>query len=155
LQGESANADNPLEFRLKDFLFAGEVLAQVEVNSRTRLKLIEKLVLTYLGLDTDFEDDTTKQLLRLLRQIDLFNQKDEVVARLQQTVNDSTLSKEMRIKAQVAILYIACGEPGAGLVDCVTEIVKQLEPSLFCSIKDLVADWVENGSCSGNYTTES
>jgi tetratricopeptide (TPR) repeat protein len=136
LQDESA--DNSLELRLKELLFAGEVLTQVEVNSRIRLKLIEKLVLTYLSLDADFDDDATKQLLRLLRQIDLFNQKGEVRVRLQQAVNNSRLSEEQRIKAQTAILYVACGEPGAGLVNCVTEIVKQLEPTLFCSIKDLV-----------------
>jgi tetratricopeptide (TPR) repeat protein/energy-coupling factor transporter ATP-binding protein EcfA2 len=119
--------------------FAGEVLAQVEINSRIRLKLIEKLVLT-LVLGNDFEIETIKQLLRLLRQIELFNLKSEVIARLKQAVNDLTLSEEMRIKAQTAILYVACGETGAGLVDCATEIVKQLEPSLFCSIKDLVAE---------------
>lgn len=136
-QGESANADNPLALWLKDLLFAGEVLAQVEVNSRIRSKLIEKLVVTDLGLND--ESETVKQLLRLLRQIELFNQKGEVIARLKQADSDSTLSEEQRIKAQTAILYVACSEPGAGLVDCVTEIVNQLEPSLFCSIKDLVA----------------
>ena len=139
LQGESATTCSHSELPLKDLLFVGQVLAEVEVNTSIRRKLIQKLVLTYLGLDTDVEDEITKQLLRRLRQIELFNQKSEVMAQLKQAANDSMLSEEMRIKAQSAILYIACSEPGAGLVSCAADIVNQLEPSLFCAIKDLVA----------------
>ncbi|QHG18266.1 tetratricopeptide repeat protein [Nostoc sp. ATCC 53789] len=128
------------ELRLKDLLFAGEVLTQVEVNSSRRKKLIQKLVMTYLGLDTDFDDDTTKQLLRLLRQIELFNQKCEVLVLLKEFANDSTLTEEIRVKAQTAILYVACGESGAELVSCVIDIVNQLEPNIFCSLRELVKE---------------
>jgi energy-coupling factor transporter ATP-binding protein EcfA2 len=138
LQSESATTYT--ELRLKDLLFAGQVIAQVDVNNKIRSKLIQKLVVTYLGLDADFEDDTIKQLLRLLRQIELFNQKGEVVAELKHITTDPTVAEEKRIKAQTAILYIACGEAGAALVSLVTELVNHLEPSLFCSIKDLVAE---------------
>jgi tetratricopeptide (TPR) repeat protein len=128
------------ELRLKDLLFAGEVLTQVEINSSPRKKLIQKLVITYLALDISFEDDTTKQLLRLLRQIELFNQKCEVLVLLKEFVNDSTLTEEIRVKAQTAILYVACGESGAELVSCVIDIVNQLEPNIFCSLRDLVKE---------------
>ena len=40
-------------------------------------------------------------------------------------------------EAQTGILYIACGYTGAGLVSCVNEIVNNLEPYLFSSIKNL------------------
>ncbi|MEH1816476.1 MAG: tetratricopeptide repeat protein, partial [Nostoc sp.] len=140
LQEESTTNCNQSELRLKDLLFAGEVLTQVEVNSSLRRKLIKKLVITYLGLDTDFEDDTTKQLLRLLRQIELFNQKGEVMARLKEFANDSMLTEEIRVKAKTAILYIACGESGPGLVSCAIDIVNQLEPTIFCRIRELVKE---------------
>ncbi|WP_084227010.1 tetratricopeptide repeat protein [Nostoc sp. KVJ20] len=140
LQEESTTNCKQSELRLKDLLFAGEVLTQVEVNSSRRKKLIQKLVITYLGLDTDFQDDTTKQLLRLLRQIELFNQKGEVLARLKEFVNDSILTEEIRVKAQTTILYVACGESGAGLVSYAIDIVNQLEPTLFCRLRELVKE---------------
>jgi hypothetical protein len=71
--------------------------------------------------------------------LNCLTRKGEVIAQLKQAANDSMLSEEMRIKAQSAILYMACSEPGAGLVSCAADIVNQLEPSLFCAIKDLVA----------------
>jgi hypothetical protein len=74
LQGESATTRSESELPLKDLLFAGQIIAEVEVNSSIRKKLIQKLVLT-LVLGTDFEVEINKQLLRLLRQIELFNQK--------------------------------------------------------------------------------
>jgi len=130
-----------LEFPLRDLRFAAEVVAQVEVQSSIRKKVIDKLVVTVLGLDTDFEDDVTKQLLRLLRQIELFNNnRKDVLTRLQQGADNSTLSDEVRVKAKLAILYIACGEVGAKLVNQATAIVSQLEPTLFCEMKDLVAE---------------
>ncbi|MEH2211367.1 tetratricopeptide repeat protein [Nostoc sp.] len=140
LQEESTINCNQSELRLKDLLFAGEVLTQVEVNSSRRKKLIQKLVVTYLSLDTDFDDETTKQLLRLLRQIELFNQKSEVLARLKEFANDSTLTEEIRVKAQTAILYVACCESGAGLVSCAIDIVNQLEPTIFCRLRELVKE---------------
>ncbi|MEH2463910.1 NACHT domain-containing protein [Nostoc sp.] len=135
LQEESTTNCNHSELRLKDLLFAGEVLTQVEINSNPRKKLIKKLVMTYLGLDIDFEDDTTKQLLRMLRQIELFNQKGEVLIRLKEFANDSIFTEEIRVKAQTAILYVACGESGAGLVSCAIDIVNQLEPNIFCRLR--------------------
>ncbi|TBR59538.1 histidine kinase, partial [Westiellopsis prolifica IICB1] len=139
-EDESASSLKEVEFKLRDLLFAGQVIAEVEINSIViRKKPIHKLVITYLGIEADFEDDTTKQLLRLLRKIELFYQKGEVIDLLKQAANDSTLSEEIRVKARTAILYVACGE-SAGLVDCVTEIVNQLEPSLFCSMRDLVQE---------------
>ncbi|MDZ7953578.1 tetratricopeptide repeat protein, partial [Nostoc sp. DedQUE09] len=140
LQEESTTNCKQSELRLKDLLFAGEVLTQVEVNRSRRKKLIQKLVITYLGLDTDFDDETTKQLLRLLRQIELFNQKGEVLAQLKEFPNDSILTEEIRVKAQTAILYVACGESGAGLVSCAIDIVNQLEPNIFCSLRELVKE---------------
>ncbi|ACC82836.1 tetratricopeptide repeat protein [Nostoc punctiforme] len=140
LQEESTTNCKQSELRLKDLLFAGEVLTQVELNSSRRKKLIQKLVISYLVLDTDFEDDTTKQLLRLLRQIELFNQKGEVLVRLKEFANDSTLAEEIRVKAQTAILYVACGEAGAGLVSCTIDIVNQLEPNIFCRLRELVKE---------------
>jgi len=137
---ESASNLRQLEFQLKDLLFAGKVIAEVEVNiSPLRKKVIHQLVLTYLGVDADFEDEITKELLRLLRKIELFNQKTEVIEFLRQKANDSTLSEEIRIKAKTAIFYLACGE-SAELVNCAREIVDQLEPSLFCSIADFMAE---------------
>jgi len=141
LQGEAENTCIQSEFPLQNLLFAGQVITEVEVNnSSIRKKLIQKLVLTYVGLDADFEDDVIKQLLRLLRQIELFNQKGEVIAKLKQVGESSIVSQEMRVKVQSAILYIACGEAGTELAECVTDIVNQLEPSLFNSIRNLVAE---------------
>ncbi|MEH2444750.1 MAG: tetratricopeptide repeat protein [Nostoc sp.] len=140
LQEESTTNCKQSELRLKDLLFAGDVLTQVEINSSPRKKLIQKLVMTFLGLDIDFEDDTTKQLLRLLRQIELFNQKGEVLVKLKEFANNSILTEEIRVKAQTAILYVACGESGTGLVNCVIDIVNQLEPNIFCSLRELVKE---------------
>ncbi|BAZ16595.1 signal transduction protein [Calothrix sp. NIES-4071] len=136
-----------LEVKLKDLLFAGEVLTQVEVsNSSIRKKIIQKIVITYLCLDTDFEEDTTKHLLRLLRRIESFTQKGEVVALLKQATNGSELSEENRVKAQLAILYIAFSKAGTQLVNCVTDITYTLNPTLFCGILDLVKELGEQMS---------
>ncbi|MCF2146607.1 tetratricopeptide repeat protein [Desmonostoc muscorum LEGE 12446] len=132
------------ELRLKDLLFAGEVLTQVEVYPSTRKKIIQKLILTYLNLDTDFDDDITKQLLRLLRQIELFNQKGEVIEQLKEFASDSIITEKRRIEAQVAILYIACGESGALLVSRAIDIVNQLEPTIFCRLRELVKELGED-----------
>ncbi|MBE9006204.1 tetratricopeptide repeat protein [Fortiea sp. LEGE XX443] len=139
-QDKSANKLKQAEFQLRNLLFAGQVIAEIEINNIViRKKPINKLVITYLGIDADFEDDITKQILRLLRKIELFCQKGEVIDLLKQASNDSNLSEEIRVKARAAILYIACGD-STGLADCVTEIVNQLEPSLFCSIRELVKE---------------
>ena len=132
-QDKSTNNLRELEFKLKDLLFAGQVIAEIEVNSTFRKKLIDKLIITYICIDTDFEDDTTKQLLRLLRKIELFYHKGEVISLLKQTANDSTLSEEIQVKAKTAILYFACGD-SAGLVDYVKGIVNQ-----FCGGDNLVS----------------
>ncbi|WP_414621212.1 tetratricopeptide repeat protein [Calothrix sp. CCY 0018] len=134
-QDESENNSQEVDFQLKDLLFGGQVIAEIEVNSVFRKKLIRKLVITCLGIDADnFGDDTTKQLLRLLRKIEQFYQKNEVLDLLKESANDSTLSEEIRIAAKIAILYVACSN-SAGLVDYVKEFVNELEPFLFfCTI---------------------
>ncbi|BAZ10596.1 signal transduction protein [Calothrix sp. NIES-4071] len=139
-EDESTNNLKEAEFKLRNLIFAGQVISEIEINSITlRKKPIQKLVTTYLGMDTNFEDDVTKKIIRLLRKIEQFYQKGEVKDLLTQATNDSKLSEEISIKAKTAILYVACSEP-RGLVDYVTEIVNQLEPSLFGSIKDLVQE---------------
>ncbi len=121
-----------LELKLKDLIFVGEVLTQVEVsNSNIRKKIIQKLVNTLLCLDTDFDDGTFKQLLRLLRRIESFIQKGEVTLLFQQAVNDLTLSEENRYMAQLANLYVTCGKADTELVNCVVNIINNLEPTLF------------------------
>jgi tetratricopeptide (TPR) repeat protein len=139
-QDESASNLKKVEFNLRDLLFAGQVIAEMEINSIViRKKPIQKLIVTYLGIDIGFEDNITKQLLRLLRKIELFYQKGEVIDLLKQAANDSTLSEEIRVKAKTAILYVACSE-STGLVDCVTEIINELEPLLFSNIGDLFSE---------------
>ncbi|MEC4818291.1 MAG: NACHT domain-containing protein, partial [Scytonema sp. PMC 1069.18] len=140
LQNDPTTSSSYLEFPLENLLFAGQVIAEVEVNSSFRKKLIEKIVLTAIGLEIDSESDTVKQLLRLLRQIEIFNQKGEVIAQLKQYINDLTLSEFVHIRAQLAILYVACGESGKTLIDCVTEIVNQLNPLLFSNLKKMIAE---------------
>ncbi|MFS0513995.1 tetratricopeptide repeat protein, partial [Nostoc sp. UIC 10607] len=140
LQQESTTNCKQSELRLKDLLFAGEVLTQVEVNSSPRKKLIKKFVITYLGLDTNFKDETTKELLRLLRQIEMFNHKGEVLARLKEFAKNSIFTEEIRVKAETAILYVACGESGTGLVSCAIDVVNKLEPNIFCSLRELVKE---------------
>ncbi|NEO41606.1 MAG: tetratricopeptide repeat protein [Moorea sp. SIOASIH] len=129
---------------LQDLLFAGQVLADVDVNSKIRARVIQQLVSTYLGLDEDFEYETIKELLTRLREIERFNQKDEVIKFLQEVANTIKLSEEQWVKTQLASLYIACGQAGETLVSCVNEFVKQLvnqaEPKLFNNLIDLVTD---------------
>ncbi|WP_460203165.1 tetratricopeptide repeat protein [Scytonema sp. NUACC21] len=153
-EDEATNNLREGKFKLRDLLFAGQVIAEIEINSIViRKKPIHKLVITYLGIDADFEDDTTKQILKLLRKIELFYQKGEVIDLLKQAANDSTLSEEIRIKAKTAILYVACGGL-TGLIDCVTEIVNQLEPLLFCSIRYLVQEMGDEMTPAFEYTRQ-
>jgi tetratricopeptide (TPR) repeat protein len=123
------------ELRLKDLLFAGQVLAEVEVNSGIRRKLVQQLVITYLVLRFNTERETIKKLLRLLRQLELFHQKSEVISQLQQASDDSTLYDWVYIKAQLAILYIVCSEPGIALVSYVSNLVNNLNPFFFGCIR--------------------
>jgi tetratricopeptide (TPR) repeat protein len=123
----------------QDLLFVGQVLAEIKVTPKFCRQQVEKLVLTYLGLDgDDFADESTQELLRLLRGIELFNQ--QVLDRLQQVAEDQRLSEEQQNKARVAMLYVVCGLAGEGLIAGVTSIVEQLTPSLFEAICDLVAN---------------
>ncbi|RCJ24806.1 hypothetical protein A6770_03885 [Nostoc minutum NIES-26] len=146
LKTESIGKSKEFEFQLQDLLFAGQVIAEVEVNNIIiRKKLIQKLIITCLFIDDEYEDDTTKQLLRLLRKIEAFYQKSEVIDILKEASHDLTLSEEIRIRAKTTILYVACGI-SVGLVDYVKEIVNQLEPSLFCSIRNLVQELGEEMS---------
>ena len=138
-ENDSSEILKNVDFNLQDLFFAGQVIAEVEVSNIFRKNVIEKLVITYIGIDDDFDNDLIKQLLRTLRKIELFYQKGEVIAKLTQVANDVNLSQEMRIKAKTAILYVACGQ-SAGLVNYATEIVNQLESSLFDSIRNLVKE---------------
>jgi tetratricopeptide (TPR) repeat protein len=139
LQYDSAHTDKLLEFPLKDLLFASQIIFEVEVASNFRNKVVQKLVLTYVCLDNDFEDQTVQQLLRRLRQIEVFYQKGEVIALLKQVAKYSILSEEMHAKALSALLYVACGLLGTELINCVTEIVNELTLSQFASLESLVA----------------
>ena len=123
----------------QDLLFVGQVLAEIKVTAKFCRQQVERLVLTYLGLDgDDFADEPTQELLRLLRGIEVFNQ--QVLDRLQQAAADERLSQERQNKARVAMLYVVCGEAGEGLIAGVTSIVQQLTPSLFEEILDLVSE---------------
>jgi len=132
-EGEVQESDSVWQ----DLLFVGQVLAEVKVTPKFCRQQVEKLVLTYLGLDTDFEDEPTQQLLKLLRGVEAFNH--QVLERLQQAAEDDCLSEEQHNRALVAMLYVVCGEVGETLTDCVMAIVQQLTPSLFDEIRNLVA----------------
>ncbi|MEG4280908.1 tetratricopeptide repeat protein [Microcoleus sp. MON1_C1] len=122
----------------QDLLFVGQVLAEIKVTPKFCRQQVERLVVTYLGLDGDnFADEPTQELLRLLRGIEVFNQ--QVLDRLQQAADD-LLSQEQQNKARVAMLYVVCGEAGEGLIAGVTSIVQQLTPSLFGEIFSLVSE---------------
>src|SRR5919202_1624193 len=121
------------------FLFVGEGFGENKSTPKFCRPQVERLVLTYLGLDgDDFADEPTQDLLRLLRGIEVFNQ--QVLERLQQAAEDERLSQERQNKARVAMLYVVCGEAGEGLIAGVTSIVQQLTPSLFEAILDLVSE---------------
>jgi tetratricopeptide (TPR) repeat protein len=138
-EDDSSETLKNVDFNLQDLFFAGQVIAEVEVSNIFRKNVIEKLVITYIGIDDDFDNDLIKQLLRTLRKIELFYQKGEVIAKLTEVANDVSLSQEMQIKAKTAILYVACGQ-SVGLDNYVAEIVNQLESSLFDSIRNLVKE---------------
>ncbi|EGK88074.1 Tetratricopeptide TPR_1 repeat-containing protein [Microcoleus vaginatus FGP-2] len=122
----------------QDLLFVGQVLAEIKVTPKFCRQQVEKLVVTYLGLDgDDFADEPTQELLRLLRGIEVFNQ--QVLDRLQQAAADDMLSQQQQNKARVAMLYVVCGEAGEGLIAGVTSTVQQLTPSLFEAILNLVS----------------
>ncbi|MBD1933294.1 tetratricopeptide repeat protein [Trichocoleus sp. FACHB-69] len=120
---------------LKNLMFAGQILSQVDVNSRVRLRLLDKLVLTYLGLPelcgTDTEDNITNQILRLLRQIEAFTQNGEVMDCLKRLGNNLLLPEWKRMKVQLALLHIGCGETGTALISYITDVVEQLNPFMF------------------------
>ncbi|NEO44265.1 MAG: tetratricopeptide repeat protein [Moorea sp. SIO4A3] len=129
---------------LQDLLFAGQVLADVDVNSKIRARVIQQLVWTYLGLDEDFEHETIKELLSRLRDIERFDDKDKVIKSFQKAANTIKLSEEQWVKTQLASLYIACGQAGETLVSNVNEFIKQLvnhaEPKLLTNLIDLVTE---------------
>jgi tetratricopeptide (TPR) repeat protein/energy-coupling factor transporter ATP-binding protein EcfA2 len=133
-EGEVQESDSVWQ----DLLFVGQVLAEVKVTPKFCRQQVEKLVLTYLGLDKDYEDEPTQQLLKLLRGIEVFNH--QVLERLQQAAEDECLSEEQRNEALAAILFVVCGEARETLIDQVTAIVQQLTPSLFSEIRNLVKE---------------
>ncbi|NEO31358.1 MAG: tetratricopeptide repeat protein, partial [Symploca sp. SIO3C6] len=133
-EGELQESDSVWQ----DLLFVGQVLAEVKVMPNFCRQQVEKLVLTYLGLDKYYSDESTQQLLNLLRGIEAFNH--QVLERLKQAAEDEQLSEEQQNRAQAAILYVVCGEVGETLTDYVTAIVQQLTPSLFNEIGGLVEE---------------
>jgi tetratricopeptide (TPR) repeat protein/adenylate kinase family enzyme len=136
------------EISFRDLGFAGRVLAEVDVNAGLRRRLWEKLAITYLLLDVRLNDDTTKEFLRLLRRIDLFNGKSDVADYLKQVAKDASLLQKIRVRAQVAVLYICSGEAGTTLQNCVAELANQLNPDLFNGIRELVSGLGEEMSLS-------
>jgi tetratricopeptide (TPR) repeat protein len=122
----------------KDLLFAGQVLAEVKAAAKFGRKQVDKLVLTYLGLDEGYGKESIQQLLRLFRGIESFN--GQVLERLQKSSIDEQLSEEQRDRTVAAILYVVCGEAGDRLVDRITEIVEEITPSLFNEIRNLMAE---------------
>ncbi|MEQ8956579.1 MAG: tetratricopeptide repeat protein, partial [Coleofasciculus sp. C2-GNP5-27] len=131
---------------LQELLFAGQVVAEVEVNSRIRSKVIEKLVITLLQA-TDSENDTnesTEKIIKLLRQIDQFNKKDEVIEKLKPVANNLQLSNLMRALAQLVILYVYCGEPKVALINYLNNLVNQLNPLLFIGLKGMSTEFGED-----------
>jgi tetratricopeptide (TPR) repeat protein len=120
----------------KDLLFVGQVLAEVKVAPKFCRQQVDKLVLTYLGLDEGYGKESIQQLLRLFRGIESFN--GQVLERLQKSAIDEQLSEEQRDQTLVAILYVVCGEAGDLLIDRITEIVQELTPSLFNEIRNFM-----------------
>ncbi len=139
---QADSPDDDQEFPLQDLLFAGQVIAQVgEVQAQLRRKIINQLIVTLLALPEDLDDlseNLVKQVLQLLRQVEQFNQQAEVVASLQQFTEDSSLSKEIRLRARVTKFYVLCSEASTSLIDCITELTEAMEPDLFCALGDLM-----------------
>ncbi|NJR63535.1 MAG: tetratricopeptide repeat protein, partial [Cyanobacteria bacterium CRU_2_1] len=120
---------------LQPLLLAGKVLSQVELNSKIRIKLIEKLILTYIGLPelcfNDVEHKIEGQLLILLRQIESFQQAEEVRDYFAKLNSDLSIPAWKRMKIQLAKLHLACDMRGQELVNYVTELISQLDPFWF------------------------
>ena len=122
----------------KDLLFVGQILAEVKVAPKFCRQQVDKLVLTYVGVDEGFDNEAIQQLLRLFRGIESFN--GQVLERLQKSAIDEQLSEEQRDRTVAAILYVVCGEAGDRLVDRVTEIIQELTPSLFNEMRNLMEE---------------
>jgi tetratricopeptide (TPR) repeat protein len=144
----TAADQSPREFPLMALMFAGRVLAEVDVSTGLRQRLQEKLAITYLLLDTDFDDDTTKAELRLLRRMDGFNGKSEVADYFKQVAQDATLARKVQVRAQVAVLYLCSSAAGNGLRDCVIDLANQFDPDLFNGMRELVTALGEDLSSS-------
>jgi tetratricopeptide (TPR) repeat protein len=128
----------PQEISLRDLGAAGRVLAEVDVSAGLRRRLWEKLAITYLLMDVGLNEDTTKEFLRLLRRLDLFNGKSDVADYFKLVAKDLSSSKKIWVRAKVAGLYICSGEAGATLQDCITELANQFDSELFNGIRELV-----------------
>ncbi|PZO51652.1 MAG: histidine kinase, partial [Phormidesmis priestleyi] len=140
----SDSLDESQDISLKALLFAGQVIAQVgEVNARLRKALINKLTATGLALE---DDSVFNQILQLLRRIESFNRQGEVIEALESVIENSELSKELRLKARVSKLYVLCSEAGSYLLEYVTEIFEAIEPNIFCALKDLAEEMGEEMS---------
>ncbi|MDZ8238642.1 MAG: tetratricopeptide repeat protein [Nostoc sp. ChiQUE01a] len=129
---------------LKNLMFVGQVLNQVELQGRIRLRLIEKLIITYLGLPelygNEIEDRISNQLLKLFRKIEEFIQKDEVVDCLKKLGNNPSLPQWKRMKVPLAYLHIACSKSGKVVINLIDEIVESLNPFIFGFIVNTCGD---------------
>ena len=132
----------PQTFLLKELLFAGQVIAQVgEVNAKLRKSLIRKLIVTGLALE---DDEILKEICQLLRRIEHFNRQDEVTASLCSVIDDSEVSKDIRLQAQVLKLYILCIQADSSLVEYVNEIIEHINPDIFCALKEFAEEMGED-----------
>jgi len=123
----------------QDLLLVGQILGEVNVNPRFRKQQIDKLVRTYLGLDTDYDEKPTQQLLQRLRAIEAFNQRGEVLAALHQAADDASLSEDQHQRSRSALLYVACSQPIETAISCLNEILERLTPSLYINLRNLIA----------------
>jgi tetratricopeptide (TPR) repeat protein/energy-coupling factor transporter ATP-binding protein EcfA2 len=135
LGGESKVRQEASKNTLQKLLLAGKVLSQTELNSRIRAKLVEKLVLTYIGLPelcfNETENETESQILALLCQIESFKQTGEVRECLVKLSNDPLLPAWKKMKVRLAQLHLACDLTGQELINALTEVVTQVDPFWF------------------------
>jgi tetratricopeptide (TPR) repeat protein len=135
LDEESNIRQEESETILPKLLLAGKVLSQAELNSRIRTKLVEKLILTYIGIPelcfNAIEKEIENQVLDLLRQIESFNQIREVETCLRKLNDNVSLPIWKKMKIQIAMLHLALDKTGQELIDLLIELVTQLDPFCF------------------------
>ena len=130
----------------KRLIFVGQVLAEVEVNSYLRNQFVERVILISLLLYSEATYEEIKELFKMVREIEIFNQKREVLYVLEKISNSLLLTDKMREAVELAILYIACSESGMHLVKCGVNLVNLLTPRLFVGIQKLIEELGEEMS---------